>query len=179
MLGVPFYGRGWSGVKNVNNGLYQPHGKTPPKGTWEAGIFDYKDLAANYLGKFKRHWHDEAKAPWLYDEKTGVMISYDDAESLRIKAEYANEHRLGGVMFWELSADDAKSTLLNALHKARTRSQMKPSLKRERRIKKTFAHASGSEITRWLLSRQSSESRAGRESSAGLANSGSAGTSSC
>ena len=26
VVGVPFYGRGWGGVKNVNDGLYQPHG---------------------------------------------------------------------------------------------------------------------------------------------------------
>jgi chitinase len=117
VLGVPFYGRGWSGVKNVNNGLYQPASKTPPKGTWEAGMFDYKDLAANYVGKYQRFWHDEAKCPWLYDEKAGIMIGYDDAESLRIKAEYVLEHRLGGVMFWELSGDDAKNTLVNTLHK--------------------------------------------------------------
>ena len=116
VVGVPFYGRGWAGVKNVNDGLYQIPGKTLPKGTWEAGVLDYKDIAANYLGKFKRHWHDEAKVPWLYDEKTGIMISYDDPESLRIRAQYVNDRNLGGVMFWELSADDAKNTLVNALH---------------------------------------------------------------
>jgi chitinase len=114
VLGVPFYGRGWGGVKDVDNGLYQKHGAAP-KGTWEAGVFDYRDLAANYVGKFKRHWHEEAKVPWLYDARRGVMISYDDPESLRLKAEYVNRHGLGGVMFWELSADDAKASLLDAL----------------------------------------------------------------
>jgi len=47
VLGVPFYGRGWSGVKKDTQALYQPHGPNLPKGTWEAGVFDYKDLAAN------------------------------------------------------------------------------------------------------------------------------------
>jgi chitinase len=116
VLGVPFYGRGWGGVKNINNGLYQPHAPNPPPGTWETGVFDWKDIAANYLGKFSRHRHDEAKVPWLFNEKTGVMISYDDPESLRIKAEYVKQHGLGGVMFWELSADDREASLLNAIH---------------------------------------------------------------
>jgi chitinase len=115
VVGVPFYGRGWGGVKNVGDGLYQPHGPAP-KGTWENGVFDYKDLAANYVGRSKRYWHDEAKVPWLYDEKSGVMISYDDAESLRLKAEYVNRQKLGGVMVWELSADDSRATLLTTLH---------------------------------------------------------------
>jgi chitinase len=116
VVGVPFYGRGWAGVKDVNNGLYQPAGRQPPKGTWEAGVFDYKDLSASYVGKFARHWHDQAKVPWLFDARSGVMITYDDPESLRLKAEYVRKNNLGGVMFWELSADDAKSSLLEALH---------------------------------------------------------------
>jgi chitinase len=116
VVGVPFYGRGWGGVKNVNDGLYQPRAQALPKGTWEAGVFDWKDLAANQVGKSRCFWHDEAKVPWLYDEKSGVMISYDDPESLRQKAEYVRKNNLGGVMFWELSADDAQATLLGALH---------------------------------------------------------------
>ena len=54
VVGVPFYGRGWGGVKNMDDGLYQPRGPTAPKGTWENGVWDYKDLAANYVGKYKR-----------------------------------------------------------------------------------------------------------------------------
>jgi chitinase len=54
--------------------------------------------------------------PWLYDPQTGVMISYDDAESLRYKAEYVNESSLGGAMVWDLSGDDAEDTLLQTLH---------------------------------------------------------------
>src|SRR5207245_2285355 len=33
-VGVPFYGRGWSGVGKDNNGLFQKAAKEPPKGTW-------------------------------------------------------------------------------------------------------------------------------------------------
>ena len=114
VVGVPFYGRGWAGVKDKNNGLYQKKDSLPP-GSFEAGVFDYKDLAANYVGKYKRYWHDEAKVPWLYDEKRGVMISYDDAESLKLKAEYVKKQKLGGMMCWELSGDDGKATLLSSL----------------------------------------------------------------
>ena len=116
VLGVPFYGRGWAGVKNVKDRLFQKPGPTLPRGTWEAGVYDYKDLAANYTAKFTRHWHKEAKVPWLFDHRAGVMISYDDPESLKIKAEYVLKHELGGVMIWELSSDDAKSSLLRAVH---------------------------------------------------------------
>src|SRR5262249_36641449 len=69
--GVPFYGRGWGGVKDVKDGLYQPRAPQLPQGTWEAGVFDYKDLSARYVGKSRRFWHDEAKVPWLFDAKSG------------------------------------------------------------------------------------------------------------
>lgn len=114
VMGVPFFGHGWNGVKDANNGLFQPR-KGIPKGTWEEGLFDYKDLAANYVGKFKRHWQPDAMAPWLFDEKSGIMISYEDPESIRAKAAYARELKLGGVMVWELSADDKKASLLSAI----------------------------------------------------------------
>lgn len=115
VVGVPFYGRGWTGVADVNRGLYQPH-KGLPRGTWEAGVFDYKDIAAHYASKLPRHWHDEAKAAWLFDPVKGLLISYDDAESIRGKAEYVKKAGLGGVMIWEVSADDAKRSLLKAIH---------------------------------------------------------------
>src|SRR5262249_2419867 len=49
------------------------------------------------------------------DKKSGVVISYDDEGSIRLEAEYAVKHELGGVMAWEPSADDGKATLLTAI----------------------------------------------------------------
>jgi len=118
VVGMPFYARGWGGVRKENNGLYQPHDKNLPKGTWEAGVWDYKDLAANHVGKAKRYWNDEAKAPWLFDADKGLMITYDDPESLRAKADYVRTEGLGGAMIWELSGDDKESSLLGAIRAA-------------------------------------------------------------
>ena len=64
----------------------------------------------------ERHWDDAAKVPWLYNPKTGMMISYDDPESLAHKAQYVNENELGGVMIWELSQDTDDHALLTALN---------------------------------------------------------------
>ena len=116
VLGVPFYGRGFKGVPGGNQGLYQSHTGLP-QGTWEAGMFDYYDLKANYIPSYTRAWHDEAKVPWLYSAATGIMISYDDPESMSLKAAYAKERGLGGAMIWELSGDDAEHSLLKAVNK--------------------------------------------------------------
>jgi len=115
VVGVPFYGRGWQGVANVDHGLYQSHTGVP-MGTWEAGVFDYSDIAANYVPSYTRYFHEEAKVPWLYDPATGIMISYDDPDSLGRKAAYVRDRGLGGVMFWELSGDDDAGALLGALN---------------------------------------------------------------
>ena len=111
VLGVPFYGRGWKGVVDEHDGLYQRH-QGVPRGTWEPGSFDYKDLRRNDLGGFARHWNDVAKVPWLYDPRTRTMISYDDVESVTAKANYVAQQDLGGVMIWELSQDTTDHTSL-------------------------------------------------------------------
>ncbi|MDX1995884.1 MAG: glycoside hydrolase family 18 protein [bacterium] len=117
VMGVPFYGHGWSGVADENNGLHQPY-EGRPQGTFEAGTFDYGDLAENYMEAYTRFWDDTAQVPWLYSADEGVMITYDDPESLALKAEYVRENGLGGVMFWELSGDDDAHTLLNTLYES-------------------------------------------------------------
>jgi chitinase len=114
VLGVPFYGRGWAGVPDVGHGLYQAHTGVPT-GTWEAGVFDYADLARNYVPTYQRYVHPEAGVPWLYSPQAGVMISYDDPESLGRKVDYVVANGLGGAMFWELSGDSDDWALLGAL----------------------------------------------------------------
>ncbi len=118
VLGVPFYGRGWKSCGKENNGQYQPckpgsDGKLASKGTWDdystgdTGVYDYGDLAANYVNKngFVRYWNDTAKVPYLYNATTGTFISYDDNESMKYKTDYIKTKGLSGAMFWELSGD--------------------------------------------------------------------------
>jgi chitinase len=114
-LGLPFYGRGWSNVSAKNNGLYQSADELP-MGTFSHGYYDYWDLVTRYIGKgdYQRHWNDEAKVPWLYSPSQKVFITYDDAESIGLKADYIAGKGLGGVMVWDLSNDDG--SLLNTLH---------------------------------------------------------------
>ena len=70
-------------------------------------MYDYGDLAANYVNKngFVRYWNDTAKVPYLYNATTGTFISYDDNESMKYKTDYIKTKGLSGAMFWELSGD--------------------------------------------------------------------------
>jgi chitinase len=119
VLGVRFVGTGWQGVGPTNNGLYQD-ATGPAQGTWDkagapTGSFGYEDIEDNYLVSSTRIFDKEAQVPWLYDANTGIMISYEDPESLASKANYAISNGLGGVMIWELGSDDGEGTLVNAV----------------------------------------------------------------
>ena len=116
VLGVPFYGRAWTGVEPNGDGLFQPRDAGAGKGT-KPPADDYRELKNDRDGAAgKRFWHEQAKVPWMWNPQTRVFVSYDDPESLRLKAEYSRDQKLGGVMFWELEHDDEQSSLLNALH---------------------------------------------------------------
>ena len=56
--------------------------------------------------------------PYLYSATAKRFITYDDSESMRVKANYANQVGLGGLMFWELSEDEliAERSLLETIY---------------------------------------------------------------
>jgi chitinase len=106
VVGVPAYGRGWTGVPNVNNGLYQ--NGSPAAGTFEAGTEDY-DVIKNRAGTVFR---DTANgAVWKYDGST--FWSYDDPQLIEAKGGYVRSNGLGGLMIWSLDGDDG--TLVTAM----------------------------------------------------------------
>jgi chitinase len=109
VLGVPFYGRGFAGVTAKNNGVNQPYEKYE-------GDHSYAELSEKLIGSrgFVRYWDERADAPYLWNSATRTLISYDDPQSLAIKACYVREHHLGGMMFWDLSSD-RDGELLNVI----------------------------------------------------------------
>jgi chitinase len=107
VVGVPFYGRGWSGVESA--AVWSAAG-----GTMQVG--GYTVIAEKFLAPgsgFVRAWDDVAKMPSLYNATTKEWITYEDPQSMRLKGEYIVAQKLGGAMFWELSNDNG--TLLDAL----------------------------------------------------------------
>lgn len=114
IVGIPFYSRMWTGVKNVelceSNGLGLEAESVGGYGP------DYGSLLEEMAGKdgFVRYWDDEAKAPYLFNGTT--FVSYEDPESIKAKIEYTKEHQLGGVMFWEYKCDTTQ-TLISFIRK--------------------------------------------------------------
>jgi chitinase len=100
VVGVPFYGRAFAEVNADNNGLDQSYGKY-------AGDHPWPKLIAEFIDKngFTRHWDGVAHEPYLWNAQTRTFISYDDPQSLALKAAFVKSHHLGGMMYWEQSQD--------------------------------------------------------------------------
>jgi chitinase len=62
-------------------------------------------------GAVVRRFNQAARVPFLFDARSGQFISYDDAESFRYKLGFLKEGRLGGAMYWEITADRKGSLL--------------------------------------------------------------------
>ncbi len=110
VLGVPFYGRGWTGVSVENNGLYQIF-EGLPQGSIGSGFFPYHDLVDFTSQDYTRYWDIQSQSAWLYNPSLRITISYEDPQALRAKAQYVKMMQLGGMMLWELSYDTHNHSL--------------------------------------------------------------------
>lgn len=114
VIGAAFYGRAWKGVSPNNNGLYQKNEGPVGGGTPYSHIRDSIESSPNYT----RFWDDVAKAPYLFNKKDSIWISYDDTVSLTLKTQYSIDNKLGGIMFWQLGHDTKENnSLLNTIYK--------------------------------------------------------------
>lgn len=116
IVGVAFYGRVFTLSGEVTTIL----GNTNVLSAGKA--ITYKNLYEQYLSKIyssdssvKRYFDEETCAPYIYDSKNKLFITYDDPESVTAKCKYVNDNDLGGVMFWDYG-EDLTFTLLNAIY---------------------------------------------------------------
>jgi chitinase len=106
VFGVPFYGKGWQGVKDGNHGLYQA--ATGPAETG-GSYHELKELPPQADRQYS------SKAVTCTVLSNGTFWSYDCPQALHKKIAYIKHHHLGGVMFWELSQDSPNLELLHVL----------------------------------------------------------------
>jgi chitinase len=111
-VGLAFYGRVFGKVAHAQQGLHQPFAS-------EGGFVTWQEIARDHLDKggFVRLWDEQAQAAWLWNEKDRRLISYEDPQALRAKADFVRERGLGGVMYWEQRTDPDEQ-LLDVVHAA-------------------------------------------------------------
>ncbi|MFC3500480.1 glycosyl hydrolase family 18 protein [Micromonospora krabiensis] len=105
LLGIGFYGRGWTGVTQAAPGG-SATGAAP--GTYEAGIEDYKVLKSTCpaTGTVGGTAYAKCGSNWW---------SYDTPSTINGKMTYAKNQGLGGAFFWELSGDTTNGELIGAV----------------------------------------------------------------
>lgn len=110
LMGAAFYSRRWEDVRDSDaHGLLE----ICPRGGGYGP--DYDILLKDYINRngYTEYWDEEAQAPYLFNGST--FFSYDNARSLKAKANYVREKGYGGIFYWEHKCDDTR-TLLDALY---------------------------------------------------------------
>ncbi|MDH6487267.1 glycoside hydrolase family 18 chitinase [Streptomyces sp. SAI-127] len=106
LLGIGFYGRGWTGVTQAAPGG-SATGAAP--GTYEAGIEDYKILKTSCPTT-------GTVAGTAYAYCGNNWWSYDTPATIAGKMTWAKNQGLGGAFFWEFSGDTGNGELVSAIN---------------------------------------------------------------
>jgi chitinase len=137
-MGLPLYAVGWTGVANVNHGLYQNATAPAPvpladgsglclntdKATASpgcdtvltAGFVTYSTIQ-NLTNKYGfTAWYDSVRVgATLYNPATRTFYTYDNPASVAAKTAYIKKKKLGGAYVWALNDDDANGSLTKAI----------------------------------------------------------------
>jgi chitinase len=105
LLGIGFYGRGWTGVSAGGVGSAA---SGPADGKYEKGLEEYELLA-------KRCPPTGTAGGTAIAHCGSQWWSYDTPETIGTKMTYARNKALGGAFVWELSGDTPDGVLLKAV----------------------------------------------------------------
>ncbi|MEU7427786.1 glycoside hydrolase family 18 chitinase [Streptomyces sp. NPDC040750] len=105
LIGIGFYGRGWTGVTQD-----APGGTAtgPATGTYEQGIEDYKVLKSSCPAT-------GTVAGTAYAHCGSNWWSFDTPATIASKMAWAKSQGLGGAFFWEFSGDTGNGELVSAI----------------------------------------------------------------
>jgi chitinase len=121
LLGIPSYGRGWTGVPSRNFGLYQSSTAAAPSPSGDSlatdGVATFRTLKTLTSDGFTLHHDLFSFADWLYGLNTQTFWTFDDRDSVAVKMAYAKLRAggLGGAFEWAIKDDDENATLLKTM----------------------------------------------------------------
>lgn len=137
VMGLPLYGAGWTGVPNVNHGLYQNStgpspvyladgtalcldlsGNTPGCDTLlTPGVATYSTLNNLANNGYSVSFDARRVAATLYDPATTTFYTYENPFTMFLKMIYIDLRGLGGADVWALKDDDANGTMIKTMAK--------------------------------------------------------------
>lgn len=112
-VGAAFYARIFKLEDTLQNGLYQPC-------VFYKGV-DFNQFKDSIVSNpaYVYHWDSTAHAPYYFNAKEKLMVSFDSKQSIAEKTRYVMDHGLDGIMFWELTNDIYQNGLLQAITDAK------------------------------------------------------------
>lgn len=115
LLGIPAYGRVMTEiVDGGTKGLYQAIGGAYYKGDLDGEMESYRSIISNWLGKgYTDYWHTNTTGTepgvlsgvFAYHAEQKIFVAFDNAALVDVKANYVKDHKMGGMMMWELRSD--------------------------------------------------------------------------
>ncbi|CAG9854034.1 unnamed protein product [Phyllotreta striolata] len=122
-LGIAQYGRSFTLADKRNTSLYAPitgGGKAGPY-SFQEGVLGYNEICEYHSKNSTYVWDDEQKVPHrIWDDQ---WVGFEDVTSVKLKVQYANKNKLGGIMVFSLDYDDfrgicgSKYPLLTTINK--------------------------------------------------------------
>ncbi|KAI9565681.1 hypothetical protein GHT06_009473 [Daphnia sinensis] len=111
VVGIPFYGRTFTLVDRNLRDIGSASNGTGFQGpyTREDGFLGYNEICKELTTKkegneWVEQWDDVAQVPYMYNGEK--WVSFDNQRSVAIKARYAFNQGLGGLMVWAIDNDD-------------------------------------------------------------------------
>jgi chitinase len=104
---IPYYAHAWTGVADVDNGLYQP--ATAAASTDQAGY----NVIVGEPGTV--HFDPATASIWKYDPASQTFYTYDDPQTIAAKGLYVDLAGLRGASVWSLDQDTSNAALTKAL----------------------------------------------------------------
>ncbi|MEO9803086.1 MAG: glycosyl hydrolase family 18 protein [Reichenbachiella sp.] len=120
-MGSAFYGRGviTNGSASLNAATVKRNENVQPDGpistcadftNWPKDVYDgtpnyffIKQQALGASSGWTEHWDDQAKVPYL--TKDNFFLSYDNEQSIGLKAQYVKDNNLAGTIVWTVYGD--------------------------------------------------------------------------
>ena len=97
LMGVPFYGKSFD-----CGGLGQPFTTCTD--------YSYTDAMALRDAGWTWNWDATSRVPWLRRSDGGMIVCYDDTESVGAKCDYVRTKQAAGLIIWELTEDYRNGT---------------------------------------------------------------------
>lgn len=124
VIGVPFYGHISKTKQDVTaqTGMYVPMDTSdqirgdqydskeadpcPNAKASYSGQYEWRSIIEEGIPKnasgWTTYWDQGTMTPYSFKKDASQFLSFDDAESLKAKVQYAKKNKLGGVMMWSL-----------------------------------------------------------------------------